>query len=126
MKQIYMQSKTPENNQVNFNPKTNRMKSSIASKGDEGKREAIERMKNLNIFLIQNKGKGPPGRSRSPGAESYPEHPPDSEIPIPIVLKGRPVKAKGDEPFEITIHTEQTFFTNNKSQIFTNIKILLS
>ncbi len=87
MKQIYMQSKTPgyikdvytENNQVNFNPKTNRMKSSIASKGDEGKREAIERMKNLNIFLIQNKGKGPPGRSRSPGAESYPEHPPDGE-----------------------------------------------
>jgi len=26
----------------------------------------------LNIFLIQNKGKGPPGRSRSPGEEDFP------------------------------------------------------
>lgn len=32
-----------------------------------------------NIFLIQNKGKGPPGRQRSPGAVicRNPEHPPD-------------------------------------------------
>jgi hypothetical protein len=34
-----------------------------------------------NIFLIQNKGKGPPGRQRSPGAVicRNPEHPPDEQ-----------------------------------------------
>ena len=25
-----------------------------------------------NIFLVQNKGKGPPGRSRSPGTSNFP------------------------------------------------------
>jgi len=32
-----------------------------------------------NIFLIQNKGKGPPGRQRSPGVGDglFPDHPPD-------------------------------------------------
>lgn len=35
----------------------------------------------LNIFLIQNKGKGPPGYSRSPGVGDglFPDHPPDGE-----------------------------------------------
>jgi len=34
-----------------------------------------------NIFLTQNQGKGPPGRSRSPGTEDhlFPEHPPDAQ-----------------------------------------------
>ena len=34
-----------------------------------------------NIFLTQNLGKGPPGRSRSPGTENhlFPEHPPDAK-----------------------------------------------
>jgi hypothetical protein len=27
----------------------------------------------LNIFLIQNKGKGPPGRSCGPGVEDFPD-----------------------------------------------------
>lgn len=49
-----------------FNLITNRMNSSIASTGDKGKRTAIERADKLNIFLTQNKGKGPPGRQRSP------------------------------------------------------------
>jgi hypothetical protein len=36
---------------------------------------AVEEMGKLNIFLVQNKGKGPPGRQRSPGY--YADHPPD-------------------------------------------------
>lgn len=35
----------------------------------------VEGMGKLNIFLVQNKGKGPPGRQRSPGY--YADHPPD-------------------------------------------------
>lgn len=47
----------------------------------------------FNIFLIQNKGKGPPGYSRSPGVGDglFPDHPPDEDtnpvrfwIPIDI------------------------------------------
>lgn len=34
----------------------------------------VEEMGKLNIFLVQNKGKGPPGRQRSPG--HYADHPP--------------------------------------------------
>ena len=35
--------------------------------------------KDFNIFLIQNNGKAPPGRSRSPGVGNslFPDHPPD-------------------------------------------------
>jgi len=51
-----------ENNWVNSTFKTNRMTRSMASTGDREKGAAIE----LNIFLAQNKGKGPPGRPRSP------------------------------------------------------------
>ena len=121
MKQIYMQSKTPRNikdvysgnDQLNFNPKTNRMKSSIASTGDEGKRKAIERTDNLNIFPNQNLGKGPPGRSRSPGVGHglFPDHPPDGEAdrdasPLSFGREGPGVSQKRIH----FIHTEQTFY----------------
>lgn len=49
-----------------LNLKTHRMQSSIAPTCETGKRRAIERNSTPNIFLVQNKGKGPPGRQRSP------------------------------------------------------------
>ena len=49
-----------------LNTKTHRMNSSIALTCETGKGRAIEHTDNLNIFLAQNKGKGPPGRQRSP------------------------------------------------------------
>jgi hypothetical protein len=49
-----------------LNLKTHRMQSSIAPTCETGKRPAIELNSTPNIFLAQNKGKGPPGRQRSP------------------------------------------------------------
>ena len=55
-----------ENEHQFFNTNTHRMNSSIAPTGETGKRRAIELNSTPNIFLAQNKGKGPPGRQRSP------------------------------------------------------------
>ena len=77
MKHNEMKSKTqhaksikdvyPENYHLNFNTNTHRMRSSIGPTCESGKGRAIERNSTPNIFLVQNKGKGPPGRQRSPG-----------------------------------------------------------
>jgi hypothetical protein len=58
--------------QAIFNTKTHRMERSIASTCDKGKGKAIELNNTTNIFLAQNKGKGPPGRQRSPVASPQP------------------------------------------------------
>lgn len=55
-----------ENEHHVLNLKTHRMKSSIAPTCETEKGRAIERNSTPNIFLAQNKGKGPPGRQRSP------------------------------------------------------------
>lgn len=76
MKQLYMKNETQqpknikdvytENEHQFFNTNTHRMNSSIAPTGETGKRRAIELNSTPNIFLAQNKGKGPPSRQRSP------------------------------------------------------------
>lgn len=98
----------------------------------------------LNIFLIQNKGKGPPGRARSPEAIEghYPEHPPDF-IPLGfqkpdriqhktgkhLVLNGRNRSTQigfvswNDQLFENRIHTEYQISINN---IFLNFNHTLN
>lgn len=55
-----------ENENRFFNTNTHRMQSSIAPTCETEKGRAIERNSTPNIFLAQNKGKGPPGRQRSP------------------------------------------------------------
>jgi len=76
MKQLDMKNETQqpknikdvytENYHLNFNTNTHRMNSSIAPTGETGKRRTVELNSTPNIFLAQNKGKGPPGRQRSP------------------------------------------------------------
>jgi hypothetical protein len=88
----------------------------------------------FNIFLIQNKGKGPPGRARSPERVKgiFPKHPPDF-IPLRfqnpdesehktgrlLVLNRHnkfiqiPMIQLNDELFENRKHTEHQIIINN-------------
>jgi len=74
-----------------------------------------------NIFLNQNFGKAPPGRSRSPGVGDglFPDHPPDGEAEVnhPIVKRSLS-SSKGN-----TIHTEQRFY-NTQIQNFNYLQTL--
>ena len=77
-----------------------------------------------DIFLVQNKGKGPPGRQRSPGAKSYPEHPPDGEAdqdasPLSFGREGQGVSQKRIH----FIHTKQNFY-NTQIQNFNFLQTL--
>lgn len=88
----------------------------------------------FNIFLLQNKGKAPPGRARSPERDKgiFPKHPPDF-IPlrfqnpdesehktIRLLVRNRHKKFiqmamihLNDELFENRIHTEHQIIINN-------------
>ena len=76
MKQLDMKNQTEDPKNIKdvltesyflkSNANTHRMKSSIGVTRETGKGRAIERNSTPNIFLAQNKGKGPPGRQRSP------------------------------------------------------------
>ena len=74
-----------------------------------------------NIFLNQNFGKAPPGRSRSPGVGDglFPDHPPagEAEVNHPIVKRSLS-SSKGN-----TIHTEQRFY-NTQIQNFNYLQTL--
>jgi hypothetical protein len=97
----------------------------------------------LNIFLIQNKGKGPPGRARSPELDEgpKPDHPPDFiplgfQIPERIIdqtnkrlfFKRLNFKCKlvivqwSDQPFENSINTE--YQINNSFLNFSQLNFL--
>lgn len=90
-----------------------------------------------NIFLIQNKGKGPPGRQRSPGViqpgspNVYRDQKPvrfgipeqtDLLLTTKTTFKQRSLSlSKGNR-----IHTESQFFEINTNQFLFTIKFLLS
>jgi hypothetical protein len=88
----------------------------------------------FNIFLIQNIGKGPPGRQRSPGTgiDLFPGHPPDAGTTPDRVLN--PVGAeivseqtvKTRRLTEISINTEYQYFITTTKHNFLTIKFLLS
>ncbi len=105
----------------------------------------------FNIFLNQNFGKAPPGRSRSPGAKSYPEHPPDAKKGVILNVRLRvrqthsvssveglfqDLPTREDRPrnefgvtipiFEYKIHTEQTFLQILKLKFLQTFNFLLS
>jgi hypothetical protein len=79
-----------------------------------------------NIFLTQNKGKGPPGRQRSPGAESLPEHPPNGEAnedasPLSFGREGParlPARQGVSQNRFQFIHTKYSFFNKYSNSIF--------
>ena len=98
-----------------------------------------------NIFLIQNKGKGPPGRQRSPGAVicRNPEHPPDVPARLRFfndkksgylsVLKRQnsedlPVQDRIRQKTEVRVEIQPSFRNYELIQIpnFITIKFLLS
>jgi len=68
-----------------------------------------------NIFLNQNKGKGPPGQTRSPGY--FPEHPPD-EVATPDRVSN-PVRGKGH------IINSIQFFKTIKPNFLTQLNFLI-
>ena len=79
-----------------------------------------------NIFLNQNFGKAPPGRSRSPGVGDglFPDHPPDGEkdqnaSPLSSKREGSGVS---QNRFHF-IHTEQKFY-NTQIQNFNYLQTL--
>lgn len=85
-----------------------------------------------NIFLIQNKGKGPPGRSRSPGVGDglFPDHPPDGEVdqnasPLSFKREGQGVSQKRFQ--FINTEYQTNYYKNRNANIlqtlnFTNMK----
>lgn len=80
--------------------------------------------------LTPIKGKGPPGRPRSPG--HYPEHPPD-EATTPVRFpKPDRCKFPGEPTLKTrlltgnTTKTEYQIINNNQKQILLTIKFLLS
>lgn len=87
-----------------------------------------------NNFLIQNKGKGPPGRQRSPGVGNglFPDHPPD-DIFIPGRVQNpvrdgtshkQPLKIR--QLAELYINTEYKYFITITKHNFLTIKFLQS
>ena len=87
------------------------------------------KLKLSSIFIIPNKGKGPPGRMRSPGY--FPEHPPD-EVATPDSVSN-PVGGKGhiinSIQFFKTINSNfltQLNFTIMKKQIFILVMALFA
>jgi hypothetical protein len=140
MKQIYIQIKAPGNiqdvNQANNSSILDRKsinETKLMSLQSGGTEERLLRQgRGLNIFLTQNKGKGPPGRQRSPGTQSHPELPASS---LAGGVSGS--NAQGSRPrtefgvtnsiFKNTIHTEQIVYNTQKLNFylqlnFTNMK----
>ena len=139
MKQIYIQTENPKNikdvNQANNFSMFYResiSNSNLITPQPEGTEERLLRQgRGLNIFLTQNKGKGPPGRQRSPGY--YADHPPDGRTGSPDgeadqdaspFSFGREGSARlparqgvSQNRFQF-IHTEQIFFTIHKNSNF--------
>ena len=90
-----------------------------------------------NIFLNQNFGKAPPGRSRSPGVGDglFPDHPPDAKKEVMPNLFRHLIEQNDRPPipinreeltnsiFENTIHTEQRFY-NTQIQNFNYLQTL--
>ena len=82
-------------------------------------------------YLAQNKGKGPPGRQRSPGY--YADHPPDSRTGPPDAGVSRPAspissKREGQGVSQNTIqfiHTEQTFLKNIKTKFYLQLNFTI-
>ena len=132
MKQIYIQIKTPGNikdvdraNNSSILDRKSINETKLMSLQSGGIEERLLRQgRGLNIFLTQNKGKGPPGRQRSPGTQSHPE-----------LVSGS--NAQGSRPrtefgvtnstFNNTIHTEQIVNSTQKLNFylqlnFTNMK----
>jgi hypothetical protein len=132
MKNNNMKSKTqtamnikdvyPGNNWVTLNQKTNRTAVSAAPVSLKETRKTSEQTKTLNIFLAQNKGKGPPGRQRSPG--TLREHPPDVGITPDRVWN--PVGGENPTNFENYLITKNKYnflihflnFTKMKKHLF--------
>ena len=107
----------PENYHLNFNTNTHRMRSSIGPTCESGKGRAIERNSTPNIFLVQNKGKGPPGRQRSP----VEDEPTRFLKPVRFVLPN----AINSDPHSLTSNFGLRSFHPNDFETITDKKMMI-